>query len=830
MGQEIAYCSVCGTRLRSVDFEKGQAFRHEHLNYCKNCAPAGLQAAAHAPPSKSSPALLPKSSSRMAIVPAEPQPFPLGIVAAIVVIVLLAGGLLLLRRSSPEPTPVGTPAPTPASTPLATSPPVKVDPTPAPTPAPPTPGEDARKLKERIASDLALLDQELGPLVAREAFQNGLALLGSARGRHPGPDWSGPIDERERRIGEDVEKLFAGLRADAVAAQSAGALDKVREIGARVAKWELPAYVAQLEQSLAATPKPPDPDVAGYRATWAAAWTLAADRDPAGAKLLEDAARGLKSPALKAEAETDVKLFRQAAQAAQEGLWLLAATPKGESLTLKALGETGAPRAVTGIVKRIDKGRIEIGSDVLLLGEVLSGSLIATLRARSPKIGDYDPAALELACLLENPEDAKAPGTTPALPAKYWDYVPAIDSAKLKREADARKLFYQAERDAAGFETAADAARAYASLLGDSSASAFVCRNRAGIAARPDLAKEFVFLAADMKVGGSLKPASNDKLRSFWKSSAAGENGVELGFSTLPGAEYRGWVYVGGCCLESLAFTSDDAPVKQSLATSPRSHAEHGAKANVRWGWVPLPKVASKKIRLVARGSAFSIAYAFVSAIRQAPPKDAELAEVEKLRGETAARPAPPPTPGELQIATDFSSEGAIHPNFDIKRGDLPVTFSGLVEIGFAPTQASGERSSFVSYQQVWAPCRLTLDVEFTRRDPKAVLGLRLPLYEGENLAGAIYADAGTKYTLSVQGGASTACDAPPAGQRERWTLEIQDGIAIWAVNGKELLRLPGIRSDLGFKAQVVASGAAGVDPECKARLRQLSVERLPKH
>ena len=41
MGQEIVHCSVCGDRLRSSDFEKGEALRIDHTAYCRKCAPAG---------------------------------------------------------------------------------------------------------------------------------------------------------------------------------------------------------------------------------------------------------------------------------------------------------------------------------------------------------------------------------------------------------------------------------------------------------------------------------------------------------------------------------------------------------------------------------------------------------------------------------------------------------------------------------------------------------------------------------------------------------------------------------------------------------------------
>ncbi len=43
MGQEIHYCSVCGVRLRSADFDRGEAVRSDAAPYCRACAAgAGL--------------------------------------------------------------------------------------------------------------------------------------------------------------------------------------------------------------------------------------------------------------------------------------------------------------------------------------------------------------------------------------------------------------------------------------------------------------------------------------------------------------------------------------------------------------------------------------------------------------------------------------------------------------------------------------------------------------------------------------------------------------------------------------------------------------------
>jgi hypothetical protein len=130
----------------------------------------------------------------------------------------------------------------------------------------------------------------------------------------------------------------------------------------------------------------------------------------------------------------------------------------------------------------------------------------------------------------------------------------------------------------------------------------------------------------------------------------------------LPETRYRCWVYVGGCCAEILAFGmqgseikgSDSAsasggssaetgsdtavPVKHAVASATKTHSSHGGrKQPTHWGWVeiPLPSYTSagaKKVRLVTDQQGFGVAFACVSALRKAPPSEAELRELEKVR------------------------------------------------------------------------------------------------------------------------------------------------------------------------------------------------------
>jgi hypothetical protein len=88
--------------------------------------------------------------------------------------------------------------------------------------------------------------------------------------------------------------------------------------------------------------------------------------------------------------------------------------------------------------------------------------------------------------------------------------------------------------------------------------------------------------------------------------------------------------------------------VKQGISIT-KTHASHGGpKQPARWGWValPLPKYSSwgtRRVRLLTDQKGFSVAYAFVSSVKTAPPRDAELKEMEKSRAETAPRVAAEP-------------------------------------------------------------------------------------------------------------------------------------------------------------------------------------------
>src|SRR5215831_6022654 len=81
MGQEILYCCICQSQLRSANFEKGTAFHLDGKPYCKRCVPADrlkalLQETATSAPAEPTPAARSAGETgRLAILP-SPSPAP----------------------------------------------------------------------------------------------------------------------------------------------------------------------------------------------------------------------------------------------------------------------------------------------------------------------------------------------------------------------------------------------------------------------------------------------------------------------------------------------------------------------------------------------------------------------------------------------------------------------------------------------------------------------------------------------------------------------------------------------------------------------------------
>lgn len=210
---------------------------------------------------------------------------------------------------------------------------------------------------------------------------------------------------------------------------------------------------------------------------------------------------------------------------------------------------------------------------------------------------------------------------------------------------------------------------------------------------------------------------------------------LELEFSVLPDKEYRLWLYAGGCCAEGLALQAQatdlvaphpatqepapaepggefSVPVKHGLSFATRAHSGHAPrKEPVRWGWipVPLPRYATagpKKVRLLAEQKGFWMGYAFVSALRAAPPRESEVKELEKARPEAAPRP-PAEKGAGLAIANtspkayvwdvaDVGKTQYVDRDFKISSG--PPALVGLRFLRTANEDKSSRGDSFITF------------------------------------------------------------------------------------------------------------------------------------
>ncbi len=610
--------------------------------------------------------------------------WPLGAAAAGLAAVI--AGFLLFGGGPPPVEPWAAAPPPPAPRP------------PAAEPSRPLPDDRARIEREAMAADLAALEEETNRTCQKEDFPQALVLLDAARKRRSVPEWTAEVDRKIAGIRAAADKAYAPVKERAVEARKRGAEAEVAALVARVAKWGFQGFSEDLERSLAASlpgpavsrveppatakalePPSPRSEPQIYQVLWEATLRLAGTRDYSAAVEVLDKTRALlKDEALRAEALAEQDVVRQIESFHAQALPLLAKWPKGQKLALEFLDEEGMARKVEEPVVRADALRIELkregGNLVVDFGEVLAGSLAEVVRTRLPKRSPKEVRAAALFCLVEgDPEAAQRQGGEPVA-EKYWilarklaDERSRPDPRLSRRDGEARRLFYAAEREFGEPAFAAAAVGRFGALLKAYADTPFVRRNRASILNRQEGGKEYFLFPGDLRGTGTFRLARTPKGDPCWTSDADTdaarrlENGIEVAFSALPETEYRCWVYAGGCCMETLAFHFQAAdapdpraaplqPARQTFVTATPRHASHGGpKQPTRWGWVqiPLPKFAvpgPRRVRLFTDQKGFSVAAALVSSLRTAPPKEAELQKARSDAG-PIARPAPAADP-----------------------------------------------------------------------------------------------------------------------------------------------------------------------------------------
>jgi hypothetical protein len=251
MGREILYCTTCQTQLRESDFEKDRAFRIQNRAFCVDCAQG--QIASLSPdqmkallrkiadpstaPSTARALPRPSSSSKTPRPPARGQ--GPGVAVGFLVGAAALLGIAWLALSSGRPQPPAPPPPPPAPPPVVVRP-----------PEPPRPPEALDLVRE-----IARVDEQARPLLARESFKAAADVYEAARNRHADPQWKALLDGKAAEARKEAQRLFDSLKAQAGEARKAGKMDQVKTLQTRVAAWGMSDLTAALETHLASIPE-----------------------------------------------------------------------------------------------------------------------------------------------------------------------------------------------------------------------------------------------------------------------------------------------------------------------------------------------------------------------------------------------------------------------------------------------------------------------------------------------------------------------------------------------------------------------------------------------
>jgi hypothetical protein len=634
MGQEIIYCSRCAIRIAGADFDRGKAFRVQGAGICASCVtPDDHRQMSQTPSTRvqsttriRTPKPSPGTSTRLPLPRQEPRPASRGpLVAA-----LFAGAVLLLIGAYWALS--GSRAPEPVE---AVRPPEPVLPKKVEAPAPEAPREKPEDPQLREA---------------REAVEAARAKSKSA-----------PADLEAQRIAWEEAARKAALTP--FFKEASAELQALRE---KLVAAKPPESPAPAPPPVPAPPTPPAPAPAPPAKVeplvsptlWAAAMAKATAGDFEGG-----AAELRKDPAGNPEAD-DLLHAGGAISGAREEL---SKFPAGQPIVVTFRSESGEIKKIEGVLTRAWGSRFEIrqGEETVFVEftDLTAGSVAdlvkpsATIRPR-----------FALLCLLEGDrEGAERLAGADAFPSRYWDYAKDAAAKVPKvppRELEARRLFYAAEREFSKPETSAEAAAKYRKLLDAYADTAVVRGEQVRVKTRADAGKDYLLSAFALKGTGSFGIVAAPRSEAAWTSKADVDgaqmvgNYVEGEFAAAPGAVYKAWALVGGCCGETFTFylqttegtdlnpktrqkesIEPGAPiaslVKVSIKELAKSHHLHVVKipkSPARWEWValPLPKYAApgpKKIRLISDQQGFSVGAIVVSSTRTAPPADAEVKE-----------------------------------------------------------------------------------------------------------------------------------------------------------------------------------------------------------
>jgi tetratricopeptide (TPR) repeat protein len=548
-----------------------------------------------------------------------------------------------------------------------------------------------RKLRRAFEDERGSVETRTQDIVAREQYKAALDLWEGELKRYDVAEWTKAVQQRIVELKAEVDRRIGVMREAASDAKRRGDQAEIQRVRSRVVGWGMPGFAEIIDKTVAETlvvkPEPPPdgsanvPAIDVYRSRWKEIVGPAAFRDFAeAAKAMEKLAAESRDEAVKKEAADDLENLRLAAGLVQEAMTLLPKLAKGQKVALTWWDRTGTAVRHEETVLKIDAHRIEMklaeSSFVIPMGEVASASLADVFRTRPAK-KESDARAAAVASLHEGDVEGAQRFRTEAIASINEKYADAAKEAAPRRasdekEAAARRMFYEAERDYFDYGETGNAIGKYKALLAEHGGTAFVRRNRAAIAARTEGGmKDFLYLSADIGVTGNFKLGKYGKIEAAWVSQAdleaakARENYLQLDFSATTEGEYRCWILAGGCCQEVFGcsyqgteLTAPDpanprekvpaepdgavsAPVKPYLSSMKKLHSQHtGPKNPERFEWIQVgtfkyPTAGPKTIRILTNQKGFAVATAAVLATRPGPPREIELKEFERWRAET---------------------------------------------------------------------------------------------------------------------------------------------------------------------------------------------------
>jgi len=321
-----------------------------------------------------------------------------------------------------------------------------------------------------------------------------------------------------------------------------------------------------------------DEGMAAFDGTLKKAQDLARKRDYAGAEEL------LKGVGAKAEKDLQaVATAREVYEAAVDELHARV----GQEVSVKAVDLTGRAKASRGKVVRASRTRLQLqgsgkGFIFVEVEEIDAESLAKLFETRGgrKKLDKADAEKLAYFLLVEGEPDLakRAIGKEAAtIPERLWTAsaevraraeverkAAAADRGLVKRDGEARELFYLGLTEAENPETTLAATDKFKDVINKYADTPFVTKHKADIERRAnDTGKETLVRAPEItKSAGvwELKELAGAPIPKVWTAKKDAEdknyskNTLEFGFFALHGQKYEIWVHAFVCCQETAKF------------------------------------------------------------------------------------------------------------------------------------------------------------------------------------------------------------------------------------------------------------------------------------